>query len=137
MFTHLVSSQLNQTYYSRIASTAEIGQDVIFTQSTRGLIERAVVGFDCAFQPFGFIQIGEAALPSSLFISVSNKLQECLFHLFNLSLDLLEQSVQYTESNTSNQLCNHNDQKVYLCHMSQLPITFTVLHTLIPQHLAD
>lgn len=54
--------------HTRIASTAEIGQDVIFTQSTRGLIERAVVGFDCAFQPFGFIQVGEAALPSLLFL---------------------------------------------------------------------
>lgn len=35
MLTHLVDSQLNQTYYSRNASTAESGQDVIFTQSTQ------------------------------------------------------------------------------------------------------
>lgn len=122
---------------TRIASTAEIGQDVIFTQSTRGLIERAVVGFDCAFQHFGFIQVGEAALPSSLFLFQTSFRNACCIYLIYQSLDILKQSVQYTESNPGNQLCNHNDQKVYLCPWSQLPIVLTILHTLTPQHLTN
>lgn len=88
MFTHLVSSQLNQTYYSRIASTAEIGQDVIFTQSIRGLIERAVVAFVCAFQPFDFIQVGKAS-PSWLAVYLCFKQASGMAAAFILFINLL------------------------------------------------